>query len=139
MLGADVMHDAAAIAVGQRHQAGDGVERGVDVAALVGHELRTIGRPVGRERDAEAVDDKAARRRDEADADPVLVGERLVAAGLDHLEEIEPAGHGRQQRDLAAGEEQRAPRQKLAADLFALEAHGGADVRTKARCSRTRI
>ena len=123
MLDADVAKDAAAVAVAERHEPVDGVERRGDVAALVGDELGAVGRAVRGERDAEAVEDAAARRRDQPDADAVLVGEHLVAVRLNHLEEIEPARDGAEERRLAAGEQQRAPGQKLAAGDFALLGH----------------
>jgi hypothetical protein len=137
VLDADVVQHAAPVGVGERHELVDGVERRLDVAGLIGHELRAIGRAVAGQRHAEAVDDAAARRRDEADADAVLVRQHLVAVRLHHLEEIEPPRHRGEERRLAAGEEQGATGQHVAAGDLALFRHGAQPLR-KARCSAAR-
>ncbi len=63
VLVADVAQHAAAVAVAQRHQRGNGVERRRDIAGLFGHQHGPVGGPVHRQGHAETVDDAPARRR----------------------------------------------------------------------------
>jgi len=46
VLDADLAHDAAPVGIAERHEAIDRVERRLDVARLVGHQLGAIGRAV---------------------------------------------------------------------------------------------
>ena len=64
------------------------------------------------ERPAGAVEDQPARRRQQAEVDAVLFGQRREALGIDHLELVEPAGQGRQQDRLGAAQQQRPPREQ---------------------------
>jgi hypothetical protein len=120
VLAPHVAHDAAAVAVGQRDQGPDRIERGREIVRLLADDDDAIGRLIGGELDAEAIDDPPARRRQEADADTVLIGQHAVAVGLQHLQIIHAARQRSQQAQLTAGQQDRPPGQQLAALFLGL-------------------
>ena len=93
-------HLRAAAAVGGRH--------GAEIVAVDGERL------------AGAVEDQAARRRQQAEVDAVLFGQRREAPGLEHLELVEPADQRRHQHRLRAAQQQGAPGEQARALAVAL-------------------
>ena len=72
------------------------------------------------ERHAAAVEDLAARRRQQPHVDAVLLGHRGEPVGLDDLQLVQAAGQRRQQHRLCAAQHQRAAREQAAALAVAL-------------------
>ena len=70
---------------------------------------------VDRQRHAAAIEDQPARRRQEPHADPVLLGQRGEAIGLDDLELVEAAGQRGQQDGLRPAQHEGAAREEAAA------------------------
>ena len=93
-------HLHAAAAVGGRH--------GAEIVAVDGERL------------AGAVEDQAARRRQQPEIDAVLLGQGGEALRLDDLELVEPAGQRRQQHALRAAQQQGAPGEQAGALAVAL-------------------
>ena len=96
------------------------VEQELGAAAAVGRGDGAEIVTVDRQRLAGAVEDQATRRRQQAQADPVLLGQRGEAIGLQHLQLVEPADQRRHQRHLRAAQHQRAAREKARALVVAL-------------------
>ena len=83
------------------------VERRADIGGLLGDQQGAPVQLVAGDHGAEAVQDAAARRRDQPRADPVLLGQRGVARALDHLHLVEPRRRAPpSSRDLAAHQQQ---------------------------------
>ena len=75
----------------QRDQLRERIERGRAGPSVCSRDHEDpIGRAVARERHAVAIEDPAARRRQQAMVDPVLVGEQRVLVGGHHLQVVEP-------------------------------------------------
>ena len=103
LLAPGLAQDPLAIVVFDRHQPSDFVQRPVEIQRRLRHQDQPIVEPVLGENLAEPVEDAAPRRRQKLHVDAVLVGENLIALGVDDLKLIEPPGEpGRQQRLRAA-------------------------------------
>ena len=104
----------------------EALDQHLDAAAAVGggHGAEIVA--VDGQRLARAVEDQAARRRQQPEIDAVFLGQRGEALGLDDLELVEPAGQGRQQHGLGAAQQQGAAREQAGALAVALAiAHHG--------------
>jgi hypothetical protein len=100
------------------------VDQDLRAAAAVGAHHGAVVVAVDREGLAGAVEDQAARRRQQAQVDAVLVGERGEALGVEHLELVQAARQRRQQQGLRAPQQQRAAREQARALVVGLaEAH----------------
>jgi hypothetical protein len=117
-LARDLFHDAGALAIADRNDLADRIERLGNAADLLLDQHDPIVEPVLRDRHAEAIEDTAARRCEKAEIDPVVLGEGLVLSGFDDLQVIEPAGEDRHQHGLAAANHGRAPREGLEPRIF---------------------
>ena len=82
--------DAGALVVGQRHDAGEGLERRGDVGGLLGDQQGAPVQPVAGDDLALAVQHAAARRRDQPGREAVLLGQRRVALALLDLQPVQP-------------------------------------------------
>ena len=94
-------HDLGAAAAIRRHH-------GAEVVAVDGERL------------AGAVEDQPARRRQQAEVDAVLLGQRGEALGVEDLQLVEPTGQRRQQHRLRATEQQGAAGEQARAFAVAL-------------------
>src|SRR3546814_9990883 len=66
-----------------------------------------------------------ARRRQQAQVDAIVLGQSLVAVGLDHLQVVHAPVKARQQQALRAAQQQSAARERpLAFVVFVLLQHG---------------
>ena len=92
--------DAATLVFGERHDAGEVVERRSHVAGLLGDQQSAPVQPVAGDHGAEPIQHAPARRRDQPCADPVLLGERGIAAALHHLHLVQPRRQRAEQRHL---------------------------------------
>jgi hypothetical protein len=96
-------------------EAEDGIEpvdQNVGAAAAVGGRHGSEVVAVDGERLAAAVENQAARRRQQPQIDAVLLRQRGEALGLDDLELVKPAGQRRQQHRLRPAEQQGAAREQ---------------------------
>jgi hypothetical protein len=119
----DVAQHAATIAIAQRNEGADRVERRRDISGLLRHQLDAVGRRVGCEDHAEAIDDGPARRRQEADIDAIFVRERGIAISLHDLQKIHASGQCAEQPDLRAGEQDGPAGQHTRAKDLTLHSH----------------
>ena len=94
------------------------VEGRRDVAGLLGDDDEMIILAVIGERDAEAVENPPAQRREQPQAHPVLVGEHRVAIRIQDLQLVHPPGDGGEQYRLTAREDRRAPGEQLSPMRF---------------------
>ena len=97
--------DAREFLLGQADHLGQQIECLLDVARLFAHQDYAVVLLVHRHRHAESVDDAPARRRQQPQVDPVVLGEGGIALGLDHLEVIHAPGQHREQRRLRAADD----------------------------------
>ena len=111
--------DPLAIVVFDGHQLRDFVQRPVEVQRRLRHQDESVIEPVLGENLAEPVEDAAPRRRQELHVDAVLVGENLIALGIDDLKLIEPPGEGRRQQRLRAAHDDGAAREEVGASRLA--------------------
>ena len=99
------LHDLPALALADRHQFGEGLQRALQIGRLLGDQHRAIVGEIGGERRAEAIQDQAARRRQQAQVDPVLLRQQSVLVGLDDLQVVHPPDQRRDQQRLARTED----------------------------------
>ena len=109
---AQVAQQAHLLGLAQAEDLVEALDQHIDAAAAIRgrHGAEVVA--VDGERLASAIEDQPARRRQKAEVDAVLFGERGEALGLDHLELVEPAGQCRQQHGLRAAQQQRAAREQ---------------------------
>ena len=107
MLALRVPQHAAAIGLAYVDQRAERVERGFEIARLLRHDNDLIVLPVVGDRNAGAVEDAAASRRQQPQIDAVLVGQEAVAVFFEDLQVVHTAGKDARQRRLAAGEQRR--------------------------------
>src|SRR3546814_5328272 len=100
------LHDALPIFDGNQPAEPDQHRR--NVPGLLGHDDRPVVLHVDGKRLAVAVDDIAARRRQQPRAYAVLVGQHPVTVGLVDLQVVKPRPECAEQRELAAGGQGRA-------------------------------
>ncbi len=87
-----VAQHAAAVGIADLDQRAERGQRRLEIAGLLGHDDDPIILPVIGERDAEAVEDAPARRRQQPQIDAVLVGKDGVAVLFEDLQLIHAAG-----------------------------------------------
>ena len=92
-----------------RNDLADGVQRRLEIAGLLRSHQNAEVALVDRQRLAIAIHDPAARRRQEAEIDAVLVGERPVAIRFENLEVIHPSGEQREEGELSARQQRHPP------------------------------
>jgi hypothetical protein len=107
-------HDAPPVGVAYGNELAEGIEGRLDIACLFGNDHQAIGRGVLGEHDPEAIEDTAALRCHEADADPILIGQHLVTLSLDRLQIVQPARQCSEQDRLTAGQQRDAARNSRA-------------------------
>ena len=107
--------DPVAIMVLDRHQRRDFVQRPIEVQCCLRDHDQPIVQAVLRKNLAEAVEDSAPRRRQKLHVDAVLVGENLIALGVDDLEVIETPGKAGRQQRLCAAHDKGAAREQVGA------------------------
>ena len=78
--------DAAAILVGDLDELAELAEQRAEIVDLLGHDLEDVCRRIHRERDAVAIVDEAAGRRQRHDLDPIVLRQRAEVLELDHLQ-----------------------------------------------------
>ena len=125
----DIPHHPFAIAVRERHQRGQRVQRPVDVRGPFGHQHDAKVRAIDGERPAHAVENAAAPRRQQAEADAIVLRQRQVTFGFDHLQIVQTSGEDREKHSLAAAEDQRPPSKlppaiEIAAHVSHVPEHG---------------
>ena len=104
------------IQIDQLGQVGD---RGVDIAGILAHHHQPIAGHVARQRDAVAVEQLAARGRDQADIDAVFLGQQSEFIGLVHLHIAHAHAQRPDKAQLQAANHQ-CPAAELAVGLFDL-------------------
>ena len=105
-----VAQNPRALAILQRHNAPERVERRVDVVRLLGDQHRAPGQLVARNRGAEPIQNPPTRRRDRALTDPICLGQRGIAPTLQDLHLVQPGRQPTQHRHLPAHQQQRTAR-----------------------------
>ena len=103
--------DARAGLVVDGNPPGDRVQRPLQVARLLRRQDETVVAAVARQFDAGAVEDGAARRRQQAQVDAVLLSLGAVAVAVEDLELVEAPAERRHEAQLAGGEDRRAARE----------------------------
>ena len=126
-----------AVVVLDRHELGDFVQRLVKVQRRLGHQDQPIVEPVLGKHLAEAVEDAAPRRRQELHVDAVLVGQDLVALGVDDLELIETPGEPGGQQRLRAADDDGPAREEVGASRLAAHLSGALRLRARREGGRT--
>ena len=101
--------DPGALALVERQDGGEAVQGGADVGGLFRQQQRAPVHLVAAEAGAEPVDDAAARRRQQAVADAVVLGERRVFAAVGDLQTIQALAQRAEGGDLDAHQQQRPP------------------------------
>ena len=105
----DVVQHALLLLVAEQDHLADRVQRRLDaLGGLFGDQQHAIVAPVVGELDAEAVHDAAARRRDQALGDAVVLGLDLVLVAVADLQLIEAARQHREHRRHATAHPHRA-------------------------------
>ena len=85
-------------------QLAQAVEHGVDVAGVLAHHGDAIGRRIGRHGHAVAVENLAARRRDQPDVDPVFFRQKAELIGLIDLHVAHPPAQQADKPGLKPGD-----------------------------------
>ncbi len=98
--------DASTLVLGERHDAAEIVQRGGYVGGLLGDQQRPPVQLVAGNHGAGAVQHAPARRGDQAGADPVLLGQRGVAAAILHLHLVQASREHAECGDLCAHHQQ---------------------------------
>ncbi len=101
---ADLAQDAPPLMVRHLDQPVEPFQHLLDVVGLLRHDDDTVILHVDGQRHATPVEHPAARRRQQAQADPVLVGQHAIPAQFDDLQVIHAGGESGEQDGLPAGQ-----------------------------------